>query len=299
MPPSVIGLLGAIPIVTADVLRDPLLYSSLYDRLPIVAVEERAASGGGWSDLTPELLGKIYQHFHAAALGKRTTPSVFSERAGWAAAFSGSKEGIPGSIILPRMDTLSVSRLYFSYWLHQYTEDLISGKPPARFFRDVPSSLRKTPPKCLSASTIDSNEISSNGKHRQLLDGQPNANLLKIEHTQQKVGKAIRKRAFQNVKHGSGVVVTNSTTTVFSPQLSTKKSQTTHNKSMPQFTLEIVIPRCCEDGLVCMLVCRFKLLILVCTRTAACLLPGCSSFSCCDLFLPVSNSTLLYRRLHG
>ena len=281
--PSVVWLLGAIPIVTADVLRDPLLYSSLYDRLPIVAVDERAASSssaaasaaasgsgsGGWGDLTPDLLGKIYQHFRtaAAAVGKSATQSVFEDRVGLPAA---GIPIIPGSIILPRMmNTLSVSRLYFPYWLHQYTEDLISGKPPARFFRDVPNSLRKTPPKCLPASPIDSSNEISNGKHRHLLDGQPKANLLKIKHTQQKVGKAMRKRAFKKAKQdletipsdgnggfGNGVAVTNSTaTTVLKPVLSASKSQASHNKSMPPFTLEIVIPRCCEDGLVCIICC--------------------------------------------
>eukprot|EP01041_Mallomonas_annulata_P004507 gene4507-8960_t len=136
-------VVGAVPLISKP--SHPLV-QGLLDGLPLLQIEDWEASPYVQSI---KQLNELYDQLQI----QFSTPSTPSS-----SSLSSSSTSYSTSY--------SLSKAYFPYWLFEYTEHLVSGKPPARFFKDVKTALSRKTPKCTPRQVTSSTSSSSSRKLR-------------------------------------------------------------------------------------------------------------------------------------
>lgn len=149
-----------------------------------------------------------------------------------------------------KMTTYSVAKAYFPYWLNSITNTLITGKPPSRFFVDIPAALSKNAPLCeahdghAGTPPVDFEDVVASASPG--VFGVMKGRAIAIQSKK----KIVAMNESQASMTGTSYVATSMASKKTGGRAG--KSNIYHSLAtslgIETFKMEVVVPRCCEEG---------------------------------------------------
>lgn len=246
--------LGVIPIISSETISNHKIYD-LYAHLPYISVSKK-----GIQKLNTKYLGEIYaakfQLLFDSSFNNNNKDNTkdFPDYS----AYETSLNANHGIII--HNTHINIAKLYSPYWLYYITKELISGKPPSRFFHDISLALSRNTPECKKDGGVkttkeqymnnmmmqDVADVNSLPEDLSIVLGVRNTEGNRqrklnsvVDYSDSESNSSSDKRSNSRISH-------NDDRGERKLSLFADTMQSIKNKVL--FNIELVIPRCCEEG---------------------------------------------------